>query len=220
MPESTRDNPHVKITEEGMFRVVVTVGVAMVPVILLALVVDPLAGAVLFGIEAGFAVAYLVRRARSLPPRRAEVAPAVDDGIHRVLVVANETVGGAPLLAELKARTGGDRRSEVLVIAPPLAVSAAAHWSSDIDRGIAEARNRLDASVSAMRATGLVVTGRLADHHDPNQAIEDALGTFPADEIVIATHPPERSRWLESGVIEKARAELPQPVAHVVVDLG
>ncbi len=70
-----------------------------------------------------------------------------------------------------------------------------------------------------MRAAGIDVSGRLGDHHDPNQAIEDALKVFPADEVVISTHPPKRSRWLESGVIEKARAELPQPVTHVVVDL-
>jgi hypothetical protein len=42
----------------------------------------------------------------------------------------------------------------------------------------------------------------------------------PADEVVNSTHPPAHSRWLESGVIEKARAELPQPVTHVVVDLA
>ena len=37
--------------------------------------------------------------------------------------------------------------------------------------------------------------------------------------MIISTHTPKRSRWLESGVVEKARSELPQPVTHVVVDL-
>src|SRR5687767_1174193 len=79
----------VKITEPQMFRVVLIVGVAMVPVILLAAIVDPIAGAILFGIEVGVAVGYLVQRVRSAEPRAAEVAPLPGDGVHRVLVVAN-----------------------------------------------------------------------------------------------------------------------------------
>ena len=209
----------MKITEPQMFRVVLIVGIAMVPVIVLAVAVDPVAGAILFGIEVGAGIGYLIQRVRSAEPRAAEVAPVPDDGVHRILVVANQTVGGRALLAELQSRVQGEERSELLVVCPPLAGSVAQHWSSDIDGYIPEARERLEASVAAMRAAGLEVSGRLGDHHDPNQAIEDALKVFPADEVVISTHPPKRSRWLESGVVEKARAELPQPVTHVVVDL-
>ena len=205
-------------SEAEMFRVVVIVGVAMALVIALALVIDPLAGAILFGIEIGVALGVLLRGSRGSMPRTAEVASS-DDAVHRVLVVANQTVGGRALLDELRNRVAGEPRSEILVVTPPLAGSAAEHWSSDIDKGIAEARERLDASVATMRGAGLEVRGQMGDHHDPNQAIEDALRTFAADEVVISTHPPERSRWLESGVIEKARRELPQPVTHVVVDL-
>lgn len=202
-----------------MFKVVLIVGVAMIPVILLAVVIDPLAGAILFGIEIGAGIGFLYQRYRAVEPRAAEVAAVPDDGVHRVLVVANETVGGRALLEALQARLEGESRSELLVVCPPLAGSAAQHWSSDIDSAIPEAKERLEASLATMRASGLDVSGRLGDHHDPNQAIEDALKVFPADEVVISTHPPKRSRWLESGVIEKARAELPQPVTHVVVDL-
>ena len=42
---------------------------------------------------------------------------------------------------------------------------------------------------------------------------------FPADEVIISTHPPERSKWLERGVVERAREEVPLPITHVVVDL-
>ena len=205
-------------SEAEMFRLVVIVGVAMAPVILLALLVDPLVGAIVFGVEIGLAIGFLLQRSRGSEPRTAEVASS-DDATHRVLVVANQTVGGKALLSELRNRVQGERRSEILVVTPPLAGSAAEHWSSDIDEGIAEARERLDASVAAMRAAGLEVRGQMGDHHDPNQAIEDALREFAADEVIISTHTPERSRWLESGVVEKARSELPQPVTHVVVDL-
>ena len=205
-------------SEAEMFRLVVIVGIAMAPVILLALLVDPLVGAILFGVEVGVAIGMLIAGSRGSEPRTAEVASS-DDDVHRVLVVANQTVGGRALLDELKSRVSGESRSEILVVTPPLAGSAAEHWSSDIDEGIAEARRRLEASVATMRQAGLNVRGQLGDHHDPNQAIEDALREFPADEVVISTHTPERSRWLESGVVEKARSDLPQPVTHVIVDL-
>ncbi len=66
---------------------------------------------------------------------------------------------------------------------------------------------------------GLRAKGEIGDS-DPNTAIEDALRAFPADEIVISTHPPERSHWLERGVVERAREEIDLPVTHVVVDLA
>ena len=205
-------------SEAEMFRVVVIVGIAMGLVILLALVIDPLVGAIVFGVEIGVLIGVLLRGSRGTEPRTADVASA-DDGVHRVLVVANQTVGGRALLEEIKQRVAGEESSEILVVAPPLAGSAAEHWSSDIDEGIAEARQRLEASVATMRQAGLNVNGQLGDHHDPNQAAEDVLREFAADEVIISTHTPERSRWLESGVVEKARRELPQPVTHVVVDL-
>jgi hypothetical protein len=205
-------------SEAEMFRVVVIVGIAMGLVILLALLIDPLVGAILFGVEIGAAIGYFWQSSRGSLERTADVASA-DDGVHRVLVVANQTVGGRALLEEIKRRVAGEATSEILVVAPPLASSAAEHWSSDVDEGIADARKRLEASVETMRQAGLQVHGHVGDHHDPNQAAEDALREFAADEVIISTHTPERSRWLESGVVEKARKELPQPVTHVVVDL-
>ena len=54
---------------------------------------------------------------------------------------------------------------------------------------------------------------------DPLQAIEDALRTFGADEIVISTHPEGRSNWLERNVVGAARERFDVPITHVVVDL-
>jgi hypothetical protein len=66
-----------------MFRVVLVVGLAMVPVILLAVVVDPLAGAILFGIEAGGAIGYLWQRLRAARTRPAEPTSTPEDGVSR-----------------------------------------------------------------------------------------------------------------------------------------
>jgi hypothetical protein len=140
-----------------------------------------------------------------------------DDAMHRILVVANETVGGGPLRAELERRARGPA-TEVLVVAPALA-SPVQHWVSDVDGARSAADERVRASVERLAETGLVVRGEVGDQ-DPLQAIEDALRTFGADEIVISTHPEGRSHWLEQDLITKARERFALPITHVVVDLA
>ena len=204
-------------SEADMFRLVVIIGLAAVPVIVLGLAISPAAGAVALGVELGIGIGLIWRGARGTEPHVAEVAED-DDDVHRVLVVANETVAGRALLDEIRRRTEG-RKSEIFVVVPAMASSRLEHLAHDVDGAIAEARQRLDGSLAAMAAAGLRARGQVGDHHDPNAAIEDALREFPADEVIISTHPPERSRWLESGVVEKAETDLPLPVTHVVVDL-
>ena len=55
----------MRITEPQMFRAVVIVGLAMIPVILLAAAVGPLAGAILLGVELVLAMVVLVKRFRT-----------------------------------------------------------------------------------------------------------------------------------------------------------
>jgi hypothetical protein len=204
-------------SEAEMFRLVVIIGVGCAAVIALALVTEPVYGAILLAAEIGLGVGLIVRGSRGSLPHTAEVTTKGDD-VHRMLVVANETVGGRALLEEIQNRSKG-RRSEIVVVVPALTSSALEHWSSDVDEALAAAKQRLDESLAAMRAIELDAKGHVGDHHEPNAAIEDALRDFPADELIISTHPPERSRWLEGGVVERARRDVPLPVTHVVVDL-
>jgi len=51
------------------------------------------------------------------------------------------------------------------------------------------------------------------------QAIEDALRTFGAEEIIISTHPEGKSKWLERGVVTEARERFALPITHVIVDV-
>jgi hypothetical protein len=204
-------------SEAEMFRLVVIIGLAAAVVIAVALLTEPLVGAIVLAAEVGLGIGLLWRGSRGAMPRTAEVAELGDD-TYRVLVVANQTVGGRALLEEIVNRVK-NRDSEILVVVPALASSPLEHWSSDVDGAIAEAHGRLEQSLRTMREAGLNARGDLGDHHDPNSAIEDALQTFPADEVIISTHPANRSRWLEHGVVERARSEIPLPLTHVVVDL-
>jgi hypothetical protein len=135
----------------------------------------------------------------------------------RLLVVANETVGGRALLEEIARRTAG-RRAEVQVVAPALVRSRIKHGLGDVDEAVEQARERLERSLDAIRRLGVSVRGEVGDS-DPNLAIRDALAFFPADEVIISTHPESRSTWLEKDVVERAREEIEPPITHVVVDL-
>lgn len=134
----------------------------------------------------------------------------------RILVVANETVEGDELLAAIR-RIDAGRLADVHVVCPALN-SKLRHWTSDEDGARGAAQARLERSLDRLRAAGLGASGEVGDA-DPVQAIEDSLRVFGADDIVLATHPPGRSHWLESGVVEAVRERFVVPVTHVIVDL-
>jgi hypothetical protein len=156
------------------------------------------------------------RSQRDEEPARADSLKQTPPDVHRVLVVANETVGGR-LLRERVSEAVSDRRAEVLVVSPALN-SRLHHWVSDEDSARTAARQRLDASLARLAESGISATGTVGDT-EPLQAIEDALRTFGADEIIISTHPEGRSHWLEQGLVSRARERFDVPITHVVVDL-
>jgi hypothetical protein len=135
----------------------------------------------------------------------------------RVLVIANETCAARGVVEEVAYRGGPG--GEVMVVAPALARGRLEHWlSSDSERRRADALERLDASVTAFTNAGIPAQGALGDA-DPLQALDDAIRTFDPDEVVISTHPPQRSNWLERQVVKKARERYQLPITHVIVDL-
>jgi len=134
----------------------------------------------------------------------------------RILVVANETVAGEALRETVQEAAQGGRAA-VLVVSPALN-SKLKHWTSDEDQARAAAEERLDRSIDALEQLGISARGEVGDA-DPVQAIEDALRTFGPDLIVISTHPPGRSNWLEHGVVSSAQERFAVPITHVVVDL-
>jgi GABA permease len=139
-----------------------------------------------------------------------------DETVRRILVVANETVGGGEL-RDLLGRKAAGVSEDVLLVCPALNTKLRT-WTSDEDGARAAAQERLDKSLGRLAELGVHARGEIGDG-DPLQALEDALRVFPADEIVVSTHPPGRSHWLEQGVVEQARQRYDVPVTHVVVDV-
>ncbi len=202
-------------TEEAAFRfLMLTIG--YFGLIGIASVINKWAGLAVFLLLTGGVVTwwFFARSAREQPVKQIPAPHAT--GGKRLLVVANETVGGAELLDLLK-RDAAGANTEVLVVVPALN-SPLKHWVSDEDGARSAAKERLESSLEAMRAAGIAARGEIGDG-DPLQAIDDALRTFAPDELVISTHPEGRSNWLERGVVEAAEERFDIPVTHVVVDL-
>ncbi len=148
------------------------------------------------------------RQVRTAP---AHVGPV---GERRVLVIACETLTDKWAREEI-ARAGAGR-NKMLVVCPAL-TSAVRHWASDVDGAITGAQRRLDESLGELRAAGIEARGEIGDE-DPVRAIEDALRTFGADEIIIATHPEGRLDGRERNVVALARERFAVPITHVVID--
>src|SRR3954451_6406140 len=105
-------------SENDVFRAVLVIAIGAAAVIALTLIAGQTAGALLLLVLAIAGLGVLWQRARGELPKRAEVVPAADD-VYRILVVANETVGGRALLEEIR-ESGRGRRSAILVVVPAL----------------------------------------------------------------------------------------------------
>ena len=133
----------------------------------------------------------------------------------RILVVANETVAGNPLIDAVKRRADGDE-VEVHVISPQ---NQPKHGYVVYDEHVRDAaQNRLEMTIALLREGGIQAEGEVMDP-DPYSAVMDALGEHDYDEIIVSTHPETRSGWLRQGLVDRVQRAARRPVEHVVVDL-
>ena len=134
----------------------------------------------------------------------------------RILVVANETVAGKPLIEAVKRHAEGEE-IHVHVICPQNQPKHGYVIYEDHVRDATE--NRLQMTLALLKDAGIDADGEVMDP-DPYSAIMDALGQEDYDEIIISTHPETRSGWLRQGLVDRVERAAGRPVEHVVVDLG
>ena len=133
----------------------------------------------------------------------------------RILVVANETVGGRALIEAVKAHA--DRGTiAVRVVCPQNRPKHGLVVHDDSVRMAAE--NRLELTLAQLREAGMEATGEVTDP-DPYSAVMDVLADEPADCLIVSTHPQTRSGWLRRSLIDRLRDDTGLPVEHIVVDL-
>lgn len=135
---------------------------------------------------------------------------------HRLLVVANETVGGQPLFAAVKKRAD-EGPLTVTVVCP---ANAPKHGNVIYEDSVVEsARNRLELALGELREAGVDATGEVGDG-DPYSAAMDALDHHGADEIIVSTLPETKSGWLRRNLPDRLRDDSGLPVEHVTVDVN
>jgi hypothetical protein len=161
--------------------------------------------------RSGWLRRHVVERIRKvagdIPVEHVVVDLAEEGGEANVLVIANETVLGEPLLDAIKARAARSPASFTL-LSP----------QSDPQRaGHPEAERRLRRALAALRGAGIDAHGMIA-HPDPYTAAMNAVHDERVDEIIISTFPGETaSSWLRKDVVTRLREATKLPVEHVEV---
>ncbi len=202
-------------SEAAAFRfLLITIG-AFALIVIMSSLSTVLGFLTFLGLSAAAVAMYL--RQRGPAPDREHVASLGGPDERRVLVVANETVRGEELLSTISTLALTER-TQFLVVCPALN-SRLKTFTSDEDPAREAAQARLDVTLARLRSVGIEAQGEVGDG-DPLVAVDDAMRTFGPNEIVISTHPPGRSNWLERGIVESVRARYDVPVTHVVVDLA
>ena len=131
----------------------------------------------------------------------------------RLLVVATASVPAVDLRRSVRAHAGED--AEMLVVAPASDISRLDWLTNAEDDARTDAAERADEL--ADEAPTEDIESRVGDS-DPVKAIEDALRTFSADELIVVTLPDEEASWLEKGSAETALRRFSLPVTHLVVE--
>jgi GABA permease len=131
----------------------------------------------------------------------------------RLLVVITTEVADDVLRNLVRDRAGDD--AEMFVVAPAAKISRL-DWLTNAEDDARDEAASLAGKTAAATPTEDVEA--VVGDSDPIQAIEDALRTFSADEILVVTRPDDQASWLEEGSGEEARARFDLPITRVTVD--
>jgi len=153
------------------------------------------------------AVEQMRHAAHPLPFEHVVVDLAAEHGEANVLVVANQTVLGEPLLAKIRERAAAGPAS-FLIISP----------QGDSESSYDDAEKRLVRAVNLLRSEGLDVHGQVA-HPDPYAAVMQTIDDERVDELIVSTFPGERSGWLRRDLVDRLRTDTGLPLDHVEVDV-
>jgi hypothetical protein len=132
-----------------------------------------------------------------------------------VLVVANETIGGKPLIDAVRTHAAEEESRFVLCVPQTRPRSGYVVYDDTV---FDAAQARVDLAVGFVRSEGMDAVGEVGDP-DPYAATMDAVHEYDPDAIIISTYPESRSGWLRRDLIERIRQASGLPVEHIVADV-
>ena len=153
------------------------------------------------------AVEQMQRVSGELPFQHVVVDLNEERGDKNVLVVANQTVLGEPLLDRIRDRAKSGPVS-FLIISP----------QGETEGSYEEAEKRLLRAVTLLRGEGIEAHGQIS-HPDPFSAVTQTLEDERVDEIIVSTFPNARSGWMRRNLLERLRDQTKLPIDHVEVDV-
>jgi hypothetical protein len=131
----------------------------------------------------------------------------------KLLVVADSYCDESVLCEEVIARLGD---AAVVHVVVPVRVSHLHFFTDDENRERHYARQSMLRTVALLREQAAEATGSVGSDK-PLESMTDALGSFPATRVLLATPPEHESYWLERGLLAKARRLTRISVTQVVV---
>jgi hypothetical protein len=131
----------------------------------------------------------------------------------KLLVLTPEPVDADMLRATLGDEVEG---AEVLVVSPATNQSKLAFWVSDPDQAIAEAEAAEEETVERLEEAGIDAAGDTGES-EPAVALQDALATFPADRILVFSHPEGERDYREDEGLADAEERFGIPITHAVI---
>lgn len=134
------------------------------------------------------------------------------DSVRRVLVLSHEGLAGEDLQQAIEGRSAEHGRLHVRVLVPALA-SAIDHIAGDVDAEIDDAAGGGERIAASLRESGVEADAATGDS-DSEQALEDELATYPADEIIVVNPRESEMSKLERAATSRAQDGAPIPVTE------
>ena len=131
----------------------------------------------------------------------------------KLLVLTPEPVDAGMLRAAFGDEVEG---AEVLVVSPATNQSKLAFWVSDPDEAIAEAETAAEETVERLEEEGVDAAGDTGES-EPAVALQDALATFPADRIIVFSHPEGERDYREDDGLAEVEQRFGIPITHAII---